>query len=232
MAYTIVPASGRSTAIVNLEATPPVRASAGMGGTARTVCIEGYGLAPINMPTTDFLPLVRVPSQAIIKKVEIALDTAPSTSLTGAIGLLFSDCNDGTPQSLQSTYALTGSVPSFVAQSFFFYNAAITSYVGLWTDVTFQNYTGNSVTDGFYVPSAAGKPLWQALTAGGSVAGLGKATVNGANTGSSPGTAFANCQTDPGGFMDVTWFETTTGVNTSAVTINLRVTYAEAAANL
>jgi hypothetical protein len=231
MAYTVVPASGTSTAIVDLDASPAVRLTAGQGGAGKQFVVEASALAPINMPTTDFLPMIRIPTNATVKKLEIALDTAPSTSLTGAIGLLFSAANDGTPQGYQSTYALTGAVPYFASQSFFFYNAAITSYTGLWTDITFQNYTGNSVTDGFYVPSACNQPLWQAMTKGGAVAGLGKATVDGANTGSSPGRAFAICQTDPGGFFDITYFETTTGVNTSAVTINLRCTY-EVAGNL
>jgi hypothetical protein len=226
MAYTIVPASGTSTPIVNLNATPAVRTTAGQGGLSDPFVITGSALAPINMPTTNFLPILRVPSNAIVHKLEISLDTAPSTSLTGAIGLLFSSANDGTSTANQSTYALTGSVPIFVAQSFFFYNAAITTYTGLWTDITFQNYGGNSVTDGYYVPSASVKPLWQATTTG-----IGAATVDGANTGSSPGRAFALCQTDPFGFFDITYFETTTGVNTAAVRINLRCTYSNAAAS-
>lgn len=225
MAYTVVPASGQSVAITNLGASPAVRNTAGQGGAGKSFILQGYGLAPVNMATTNFLPLVRVPTNAIIQKVEIALDTAPSTSLTGSLGYTFSNANDGTPTGYQSTYATSSAVANIVSQSFHFYQAAITSYVGLWTDVTFQNYTGNSVTDGFYVPSAANKPLWQAMTAGGNVANLGKAT---SGTGSS---AFASCQTDPGGFMDLCWFETTTGINTSAVTINLRVTF-EVAGNL
>jgi hypothetical protein len=223
MAYTVVPASGRSTVITNLEATPAVRTTAGQGGSCNAMVLTAFGVAPINMPTTNFLPLIRIPSNAIIHKLEICLDTAPSTSLTGAIGLCFSDTADGTPAALQSTYALTGAAPSIVSQSCFFYNAAITSYVGLWTDITFQNYTGNSVTDGFYVPSASVKPMWQALSAGG-IGGLGKAT-----SGASPG-AFTSCASDPFGFFDITYFETTTGVNTSAVNIGLRCTFSNAAA--
>jgi hypothetical protein len=224
MSYTVVPANGTSTPIVNLNASPAVRSTAGQGGACETFVITGSALAPVNMPTTNFLPLVRIPTNSIVHKVEIALDTAPSTSLTGSIGLTFSSANDGTPSAYQSTYALTGATPSIVSQSCFFYQAAITSYVGLWTDVTFQNYTGNSVTDGYYVPSASTKPIWQALGAGGASA-VGKAT-----SGASPG-AFTTCQTDPFGFFDVCWFETTTGVNTSAVEISLRVTFSNAAAS-
>lgn len=228
MSYTVVPANGTANQIVKLDSNPPVR----LTGVGRTVTIVGSALAPINMPTTNFLPLVRVNTSVLVQKVEICLDTAPSTSLTGSIGLTFSDAynkfpgGDGTSANLASTYALTGAAPSIVSQSFFFYQAAITSYVGLWTDVTFQNYTGNSVTDGFYVPSASKLPLWQATQ--GSLDGVGN--LGKATSGASPG-AFTSCTSDPGGFFDICWFETTTGVNTSAVTINLRVTYIETGAN-
>lgn len=228
MSYTVVPANGRTAAIVSLEATPPVRTTSGQGGSAMPIVVQGSGLAPINMPTTNFLPLVRFPLNSIVQKVEIALDTAPSTSLTGSLGLAFSDCNDGTSPYYQSTYALTAATPDIISQSCFFYQAAITSYVGLWTDVTFQNYTGNSVTDGFYVPSAARLPIWQALNGGSNASGnsgLGKAT---SATASMNGSAF-NLTYNVGGYCDLVWFETTTGVNTSAVVINARVTYSSAA---
>jgi len=214
MAYTIVPASGTATALVNLDASPAVRPTAGVNGPVHPFTVVGTATAPINMPTTNFLPILRVPTNAGIEKLEISIDTAPSTSLTGSIGLVFSPANDGTPAAYQSAYALTGAAPSIVSQSFFFYAAAITSYVGLWTDITFQNHLGNSVTDGFYVPSSYGLPLWQALTTG-----AGKAT-----SGASPG-AFTSCQSDPGGFFDIVYFETTTGVNTSACLVSLRATY-------
>lgn len=228
MAYTIVPANGTSAAIVSLDATPPVRKTAGQGGLSVSYTVDGYAIAPINMPTTNFLPLVRIPSNAIIKSVELALDVAPSTSLTGSLGLLMSAGFDGTSPPNLSVYALTGAVPQFVSQSCFLYATAITAYVGNYTNVTFSNAGGNSVTDGFYVPSASQQPIWQALTVGGN-GGLGKATVDGANTGSSPGRAFVTCATEPGGFFDIVWFETTTGVNTSAVALNCKVTYVQAA---
>lgn len=215
MAYTIVPASGTGNQIVKLNATPPVRLT-GLG--AREQTIIGTATAPINMPTTNFLPLVRFPTNVIVMKVELALDAAPSTSLTGSLGLCFSSAVDGTPAALQSVYALTAAVPAIVSQSFFFYAAAIQTFVSKWTDVTFQNATGNSVTDGFYVPSSAMLPLWQALTTG-----PGKATA-----GAAPG-AFTSCANEPGGFFDLVWFETTTGVNTGACLLSAKVTYLETA---
>jgi hypothetical protein len=222
MAYTVVPASGRSTAILNYGATPHLRPYAGEGGPAYEFVVEGSGLAPINMPTTNFLPLVRIPSNAIIKRVELALDAAPSTSLTGSVGLVFSDTDDGTTQALRSTYATSGATPAIFSQSAFLYQTAITTYTAGFTDITFKNASGNSVTDGFYVPSASLKPIWQALNAGGQ-GGLGAAT-----SGAAPG-AFTSGASDPGGYFDVTYFETTTGINTGTVWMTCRVTFTLAA---
>lgn len=222
MAYTVIPASGTSPAIVSLGATPPVRTTAGQGAASSPIIISGFGLAPINMPTTNFLPLLRVPSNAIIKKLELMCDAAPSTSLTGSVGIVFSSVLDGTSPPNLSVYNGSSSVPAIVSQSFFLYQTAIQSYVGAWKDITFGNATGNSVTDGFYVMSASNQPLWQALTAGGN-GGLGKAS-----SGSAP-SAFTSCVTDPYGFFDICWFETTTGVNTGAVMVGAQATYCKAA---
>jgi hypothetical protein len=222
MAYTVIPASGASTAIVNLDATPAVRATAGQGGITRVFTIEGSALAPINMPTTNFLPLVRIPSNAIIKEVLLGLDVAPSTSLTGSLGLTFSPALDGTDVSLQSVYNGASSLPAIVSQSCFLYATAITTYTAGFTDVTFKNAAGNSVTDGFYVPSAINKPIWQALGFGGA------GTLGIATSGASPG-AFTTCQTDPKAYFDVCFFSTTTGINTSAVWLTCRVKYTIAA---
>lgn len=224
---TIVPANGTGAAIVSLDATPPVRATAGQGGLVSTFIVEGFGIAPINFPTTDFLPLVRIPTNAIVKKVEVLQDTFPSTSLEFDVGLTFSDAvSDGTPAAYKSTYALTSATPSIVSLSCFAFNYSLSTSLSLngITDITFQNGVagGNSAADGFYVPSASMKPIWQALSAGG-IGGLGKAT-----SGASPG-AFTSCATDPGGFFDVCIFSSVTGVNTAAVNLGLRVTYTIAA---
>ncbi|MGH3511454.1 MAG: hypothetical protein ACRDRB_04170 [Pseudonocardiaceae bacterium] len=219
MSYTIVPASGTGAAIVSLDAKPPVRSTAGAGAQTYDYSIVGTVTCPINMPTTNFLPILRIPVNAIIKKVELSTDTAPSTSLTGSLGYCFSDTNDGTPLGVRSTYGLSGATPSIVSQSFHLYATDITTYTALWLDVTFRNHLGNSVADGFYVPSSVGLPLWQAMSTG-----PGKAT-----SGASPG-AFTACATNPGGFFDLCWFETTTGINTSAVLLSARVQFTIAAA--
>jgi hypothetical protein len=223
MAYTVIPTSGTAAAIVNLGATPPTRATAGQGGLTYDYTVRGTALVPINMPTTNFLPLVRIPTNAIIRNVKLGLDAAPSTSLTGSLGLTFSNVLDGTSVLNLSVYNGASSVPAIVSQSFFMFATAITAFIGGMTDVTFKNAAGNSVTDGFYVPSASLQPVWQALSLGGAGA-LGAAT-----SGAAP-SAFSTCQTDPYGFFDIVWFETTTGVNTGTAQLTCECNYSQLAA--
>ena len=246
-AYTLVPALGIGQAIVNLNKQPSIRSTAGQGARSVLYIDEGFAVAPINMPITNFLPLVRIPTQAIVKKVELLCDTFPSTSLTLSVGLTFSNggagavsnTNPGTSGfpdgtaignlSEYSTTAQTSALSQVVSFSFFALNFGVTTSLPLngVGDVTFMNGLagGNSVTDGFYVPSASQQPLWQALSVGG-IGGLGKAT---GATSTTVGNAFTTCQTDPGGFFDVCIASNTVGVNTSAVNIGLRVSYVVAA---
>lgn len=246
-AYTLVPALGIGASITHGNATPATRDTAGQGGGSYAFVVDGFAVAPINMPITNFLPLVRLPTYAIVKKVELLLDTFPSTSLTLSVGLTFSNggsgatvgaspvsgVTDGTPVpnlSVYSTTAQTAVLSQVVSFSFFALNFGATTSLPLGgvMDLTFHNGLagGNSVTDGFYVPSASNKPLWQALTAGG-IGGLGKATAGAASA--TVGNAFTSCQTDPGGFFDVCVASNTVGVNTSAVNLGIRVTYVNAA---
>jgi hypothetical protein len=249
-AYTLVPALGIGAGITALNATPGTRKTAGQGGTGTIVCNEGFAVAPINMPITNFLPLVRIPTNCIVKKVELLVDSYPSTSLTLSVGLTFSNGGsgatvgatagvsgfpDGTPAAYLSEYsttAQTSALSQVVSFSFFALNYAVTTTapVGGAIDVTFLNGVagGNSVTDGFYVPSASNKPLWQALSAGG-IGGLGAAT---GATSATVGNAFTTCQTDPGGFFDVCVASNTVGVNTAAVNVGLRVWHTTSGSNL
>lgn len=245
-AYTLVPASGIGAAIVALNGTPGVRKTAGQGGSSVMYSIDGFAIAPINMPITNFLPMVRIPTNAIVKKVELLLDAFPSTSLTLSVGLTFSNGGQGattgaTPTSglvdgtslpnlsQYSTTAQTSAISQVVSFSFFALNFGATTALPLGgvMDLTFHNGIagGNSVTDGFYVPSASNQPLWQALSVGG-IGGLGKAT---GATSATVGNAFTTCQTDPGGFFDVCVASNTVGANTSAVNLGLRVWYCMAA---
>ncbi len=242
-AYTLVPALGIGSAITKLNANPSVRLSAGQGGAATPIIVDGFAVAPINMPITNFLPIVRVPTNAIVKQVLLLADTFPSTSLTLSVGLTFSNGGagavvGGTPNvgfpdgtsasnlSVYSTTAQTAVLSQVVSFSFFALNFAMSTTLPLGgvMDLTFHNGLagGNSVTDGFYVPSASQQPLWQALSVGG-IGGLGKATSGAAS--STVGSAFTLCQSDPGGFFDICIASNTVGVNTAAVNLGLRVTY-------
>lgn len=96
----------KSTAITNLDATPPVRPSAGReGGVA--YLYEAIGVVG---PTTDgdttggVLRAVRVPSNACIRSVQVAQQAATTTA-TFDIGLYYSDANDGTTASNQGNAA-------------------------------------------------------------------------------------------------------------------------------
>jgi len=223
MAYTVN--GGKSSIITNLDATPPVRATAGQGADTRLMMKEGTITPGASAATTNYFPIIRVPTYAIIKRLEVVLDAA-ATTLTGSLGLIFSDANDGTSANYQSST----NTPSIVSQSFFAYQLAMATFcyvvgtdpsntigISAPVDVTFANSGGNSVTDGYYVPSSSTLPLWQALSTG-----PGKAT-----SGTSP-SAFVSCATDPGGFFDVTLFITTTG-SAANVKTTCRVWYTEGA---
>ena len=239
-AMTLVPAKGIGNQITNYNASPSVRVSKWSAGwTYDPLIAEDWVTVPVNMPITNFLPVLRVPTDAILKKLEIIVDTAPSTSLTLSCGLTFSNggqgaavgasptsgITDGTTaanMSQYSTTAQTSAISQVVSFSFFTLNTSITA-IANWVDITYANWLagGNSVTDGFYVPSASMKPLWQALGAGGN-GGLGKAT---GATSATVGNAFTTCQSDPRGFFDICIASNTVGVNTSALQLGMRATY-------
>jgi len=256
-AYTLVPALGIGPAITQLNATPSVRETAGQYGVATMYMVDGTVQAPINMAITNFLPVVRVPTNAIIKKLELGVDAYPSTSLTLSIGVCFSNggsgalvgaspasgFSDGTSVgnlSQYSTTAQTSAKSQVVSFSFFAYNLGISTTVPLlgMMDVTFNNLTGNSATDGYYVPSASVKPLWQAIMTGGltsagvqgtnAAVGVGGTTAT--STSATVGNGWTTCLTDPGGFFDICIASNTVGVNTSAVNLTLRAWYTVAAA--
>lgn len=212
MAQQTAPTSAtKSTVITNLDASPQVRASAGQGAPGRLMAAWGTAGITATQATTVATRLVRIPSNAIVKSVQVCIELAggTATTVTGNMGLLFSDNSnnlDGTPQGNQ------GSLTPF-SSACFMYQKALAAVLTL-TDVTFHNAAGNSCTDGFYVPSAAGAPIWQALTQGGPYpqtagtwAGLGATSLSTAPS--------YQLSADPGGFFDV-FFQATTTTNISA----------------
>ena len=152
----------KSSLVTGYDASVPYRPQYGAGG-GRTVVQVGS----INPGTTDATTvvyrMVRVPTSAVINKLEVALELngGTATTFTGNIGLYWSDNfpYDG-------TNAIKSGTNAAVSDSFFTWHYAMAA-VNTFTDATFQNATGNSVTDGFYTPSASFQPLWLALTSGG-----------------------------------------------------------------
>jgi hypothetical protein len=91
----------KSTAISNLDAVPPVRATAGQG--AEYVVRKAHAVAHVTSGVTaagaSYYQMVRVPSNAIIKHIWMWLD-ASGTTITGDVGIYYSSStnNDGTPK--------------------------------------------------------------------------------------------------------------------------------------
>ena len=199
MSYT---ASAKSAVITNLDASPIVRATAGQGAPVRLVTQMATITPGATDGTTVCYQMVRVPSNAIIRRVAVILDSA-ATTFTGSVGVVWStQPSDGSDQN-----ASVGTTPTIISQSFFAYQMAMATFayvpgtdpanvVGLSApvDITFANSGGNSVTDGYYKPSFSNKPFWQAMA------------LSGAAT---TGGAFAWTK-DPGGYFDITHFVTTT----------------------
>lgn len=224
MAQQAAPTSATlSTVITNLDASPQVRASAGQGAPGRDIVAWGTASISATQATTVATRLVRIPSNAIIKLVEICIELngGTATTVTGNLGLLFSD----NTLNLDGTGPLNvGSLTPF-SSACFMYQKALAAVVTP-TDVTFGNAAGNSCTDGFYVPSASGAPIWQALTQGGPFpqtagtwAGLGATSLS-----TSPSYQLS---ADPGGFFDVFFQATTTTSISAPMQMTCRVTYAE-----
>jgi hypothetical protein len=226
--------SVKSSVITNLDASPLVRASAGQGAPGRLIRTVGLAVAPINMATSNMLRLVRIPSNCIVLCVRLMLDTAPSTSLTGAVGLWYSDSttdgtsviNQGNLTAISSAFFLPATVittwntPSGVA--------TVTS-TGAPIDITFAN-AGGAYTDGQYIPSNATKPIWQAVATSLAL----QTTPVGAFTNSAIDTHFQTASAgasvyvrsdDPGGYFDICYQETTTGNNTGAINMTAIVDY-------
>lgn len=226
--------STKSTAITNLDASPVVRANAGAGSVGVVGRQYGTAVAPINMATSNMLRLVRVPSNAIIQCVRLMLDTAPSTSLTGALGVWYSDgTSDGT--SLVNQGNLTA-----ISSAFFMAATVITTWntpsgtatvtnAGAPVDVTFANAAG-AYTDGQYIPSQAYLPLWQAIANSLAlqttpVGAFTKSAIDSNfGTASAGGSVYVR-STDPGGYFDICYQETTTGVNTGAINMSCFVDF-------
>lgn len=141
----------KSTAITNLDATPPVRSSGGQGAgefllvNDATVAIT----SGVTAAGASYYRMVRLPSDAIIKKVEAWLDAA-STTITGDIGIYYSDDapRDGTPAASNGLVINADHFASAVALA-----AVVTP-----TDYTFEATT--------FLGADTRLPLWNTAASG------------------------------------------------------------------
>jgi hypothetical protein len=153
--------------VANLDATPlPIRNSFGASG-GRLVRFVGTITPTPSQAVSVLNRLVRIPSNLIVHKVAIILNN-PATTLTGNIGLWYSDANDGTALANQGN--LTAISSAFFASALPLATFAYVpgtdpaAIVGLSSpvDCTFAA-SGLAFTDGNYVPSQMTNPIWQAV---------------------------------------------------------------------
>lgn len=86
----------KSGAITNLDASPRVVNTNGIGGMSRTKLVDGSVTATTGKTTGGTYQLVRLPSNAIVKHLRIKLD-ATVTTFDGDVGCYYSTgANDGT----------------------------------------------------------------------------------------------------------------------------------------
>ena len=223
----------KSGIITNLDASPIIRPSAGNGGLGVVKMLQSTITPAASQATSVLSRLVRIPSNCIVTKVEVILDAA-ATTLTGNLGLWYSDgTNDGTS-------AINVGNLTAISSAFFAYELAMATFtylpgtdpanvIGLSApvDVTFSAAT-LALTDGNYVPSQSGNPIWQAVanllalqtTPVGAFTNSAQAAHF--NTPSAGGSVYVRSD-DPGGFFDVCLQLTSTG-SVANVALTTRVT--------
>ncbi len=216
--------------ITNLDATPIVRASAGSGAAGHVQRLFATITPTASQATSVLNRLVRIPSNAIVTRVAILLDTvAGSSGLLGNVGLWYSDDpRDGT--NVNNAGNLTAISSAFFASLLNMQGFAPVCTSGVFTkptdgttiassfgpvDITFAN-TPAIYTDGSYLPSQAGNPIWLAVA--NSLALL--TTPVGAftqtsqqphfNTASAGASVYVRSD-DPGGYFDICLQLTTSG---------------------
>lgn len=137
----------KSPMITSLSASPPVRTTAGQGASGLLVQADGYITVGAADSSASIYKLVRVPSNAIVKRLELE-NHGTITTLTGDVGAYYSDeAYDQTGSSIANSGA--------VIDVDFFGSAVAKGTV----DVP-QNVTNES---GTYDVSKRGQPLWQAI---------------------------------------------------------------------
>jgi len=213
--------------ITNLDATPSVRANSGMGAAGRMMRAQGTITPTASQATSVLNRMVRVPTNASIQRVSVILDTS-ATTLTGNVGVWYPD--DARFCSKENVSNLTAISSSFFAAALpmatctYLVGTDPANVVGLSApvDITYAAAT-LAYTDGNYVPSQSGNPLWKAIA---NLLAL-QTTPVGAFTSSAIaphfGTASAGASVyvrsdDPGGFFDICLQLTSTGSSANVKT--------------
>lgn len=214
-----------SLQIVNLDATPPVIATAGEGGpgeweviTSSVAHTTAFGSA-----TKNTSQQARFSVDAKVKNVWMyttGLDSSSSQTLTLDVNVAFSDsATDGTPVYLQSGIpgsALTGATTTLASYSSpnKMFGAALTvaaSGAQQWEEITFL---------GTYTPAMREIPMWANL--GGT--GAATAAVNTAGGGfAQQGGSGQICS--PGGFFNLLVVTAHTSTTNATGTIGFEVDY-------
>ena len=92
-----------STAINNLNSTPPVPNTPSTGGAVISRHMDGSVTATTGKTSGSVYQLLRLPSNARLKEAKLKLD-AGVTTFTADVGFYYSNsATDGTPSSLQGT---------------------------------------------------------------------------------------------------------------------------------
>jgi len=213
--------------ITNLDATPSLRANAGMGAAGRLMRAQGTITPTASQATSVLNRMVRVPSNASIQKVAIILDAA-ATTLTFNCGVWY-------PDDARFCQAVNVSNLTAISSAFFasVHVGATYTYlpgtdpanvVGLSApvDITYAAAT-LAFTDANYIPSQSGNPLWKAIA---NLLAL-QTTPVGAfcssaiaphfQTASAGGSVYVRSD-DPGGFLDICLQLTSTGSNANVKT--------------
>ena len=137
----------KSTQITNLDATPVTPNTRGINAPGGVQLVDGYVTAVASDAAGSTYKMVRVPSNAVVKRLTLASEAQGAGKIN--LSVYYSDSAvDGTQPSLQ------GIIVPTTGDQFFASDVDLTSAVTP-TDVT--NESGN------YTPDKRNKRLWDAL---------------------------------------------------------------------
>jgi hypothetical protein len=147
----------KSTAITDLDATPPVRLGNGAGAAYMPQSIEAYVTPTTAVTATSLYRMIRLPSDAIVKKVEVSWTGSGLTTFTADVTVYYSDNTLDMVGIGQGDSGLVNSLSG--TSSLFAHAEAVGGFtVGVPTDVTFLN----SAAATGYNWTTYTEPLWQA----------------------------------------------------------------------